>query len=220
MSAQQNRLADTAGNFLAKHIKVVLSCLAAFFLLIYFYSWYSERQATADEKKVAQILAAQAKVNREKYQEQVKMAAAALEQKCSVDFQALATKASALIEAGDANAGFALVKECNSYTQSSVQVKEFLKQASIAAATQSAAAMKREEVTRLAAAKKADAADKTERRKQGVLIGMTREEVQLSNWGKPRKINRTTGATFEHEQWVYDGSYLYFRQGILTTIQN
>jgi len=33
-------------------------------------------------------------------------------------------------------------------------------------------------------------------------------------------INRTTGSYGTHEQWVYGGSYLYFQNGVLTTIQN
>ena len=50
--------------------------------------------------------------------------------------------------------------------------------------------------------------------------GMTAEQCRAS-WGRPRDINRTTGSFGEHEQWVYDGyNYLYFEDGILTTIQN
>jgi SOS-response transcriptional repressor LexA len=33
-------------------------------------------------------------------------------------------------------------------------------------------------------------------------------------------VNRTTFARGVHEQWVYDGGYLYFEDGVLTTIQN
>lgn len=60
-------------------------------------------------------------------------------------------------------------------------------------------------------------------RKQGVEIGMTKERVLLSNWGKPEHVNRTTRANGTvHEQWVYAGrhNYLYFEDGILTSIQN
>lgn len=50
--------------------------------------------------------------------------------------------------------------------------------------------------------------------------GMTAEQCRAS-WGRPRDINRTTGSYGVHEQWVYDGyNYLYFEDGILTTIQN
>lgn len=65
------------------------------------------------------------------------------------------------------------------------------------------------------------AREKADRRREGVSIGMTREEVLDSMWGKPQSINRTTGAYGTHEQWVYRGrNYLYFENGVLTTIQN
>lgn len=57
--------------------------------------------------------------------------------------------------------------------------------------------------------------------KGGVRIGMTKEQVLKSNWGKPRSINKSIDASGASEQWVYGGSnYLYFKNGILTTIQN
>jgi hypothetical protein len=62
---------------------------------------------------------------------------------------------------------------------------------------------------------------KAERRKNGVSIGMTMEEVQDSSWGKPQSINRSTYSTHTREQWVYGGrNYLYFDNGVLTSIQN
>lgn len=59
-----------------------------------------------------------------------------------------------------------------------------------------------------------------ERRKQGVRIGMTKEEVLQSSWGRPRSVNKTTFAWGTREQWVYDGGYLYFDDDKLTAIQN
>ena len=57
--------------------------------------------------------------------------------------------------------------------------------------------------------------------KRGVYVGMDKDQVLASNWGRPRKINRTENAYSVHEQWVYGGhNYLYFENGILTTIQN
>jgi hypothetical protein len=57
--------------------------------------------------------------------------------------------------------------------------------------------------------------------KGGVKIGMTKEEVLKSNWGKPESINKTTTTTGTREQWIYGGrKYLYFTNGILTGIQN
>lgn len=55
---------------------------------------------------------------------------------------------------------------------------------------------------------------------QKVKIGMTKEEV-LSRWGKPQDVNRTITEYSTMEQWVYPNyNYLYFENGILTTIQN
>lgn len=55
---------------------------------------------------------------------------------------------------------------------------------------------------------------------QKVFIGMTDEQARLS-WGEPDDINRTINAAGTFEQWVYgSGSYLYFTNNKLTTIQN
>jgi len=75
----------------------------------------------------------------------------------------------------------------------------------------------------LIASKKAetDAKEKAKAKTEGVRIGMTQEQVRQSSWGNPKNINRTTGSYGTHEQWVYGGNnYLYFDNGILTTIQN
>lgn len=67
---------------------------------------------------------------------------------------------------------------------------------------------------RVAAAKKAWEA------RGGVRIGMTKARVLKSNWGKPDHINRTVTRHGEREQWVYGDQYLYFENGVLTTIQD
>lgn len=52
-------------------------------------------------------------------------------------------------------------------------------------------------------------------------IGMTREQVEESLWGKPNKINRTVTSSTVKEQWVYgSGQYLYFTDGIMTSFQD
>ena len=49
---------------------------------------------------------------------------------------------------------------------------------------------------------------------------MTAEQARMS-WGKPKEINKTITGNVKHEQWVYgSGSYLYFDNGILRSIQN
>ena len=55
-----------------------------------------------------------------------------------------------------------------------------------------------------------------------VFIGMTAEQAQAS-WGEPYSgVNKTITGSHTFEQWVYDvdrGDYLYFTDGILTSIQ-
>jgi Na+-transporting NADH:ubiquinone oxidoreductase subunit NqrC len=51
-------------------------------------------------------------------------------------------------------------------------------------------------------------------------IGMSKDGVLSSNWGKPIQVNTTTTADGVREQWVYGGrQYLYFENGVLTSIQ-
>ena len=67
---------------------------------------------------------------------------------------------------------------------------------------------------------KAEAARK---KREGVSLGMSPDDVLASSWGKPDKINRTTRASGTREQWVYReriSGYLYFQNDVLTSIQN
>lgn len=50
-------------------------------------------------------------------------------------------------------------------------------------------------------------------------VGMTEVEVYSSTWGAPKKKNVTSTANGEREQWVYDGGYIYFENGCVTSIQ-
>ncbi len=60
-----------------------------------------------------------------------------------------------------------------------------------------------------------------DKRSRGVRLGMSPEDVLASSWGKPSSINRTVNQYGYSEQWVYgSGSYLYFTDGKLTSIQN
>ena len=53
-----------------------------------------------------------------------------------------------------------------------------------------------------------------------IRIGMTKN-MCLDSWGSPSDINKTIGSFGVHEQWVYGlGSYVYFENGVITTIQN
>lgn len=69
--------------------------------------------------------------------------------------------------------------------------------------------------------KRAASEERKKRKSEGVRIGMTQDEVLMSSWGRPEHINRTTTAYGTREQWVYGSrSYLYFRDGVLESIQN
>lgn len=58
------------------------------------------------------------------------------------------------------------------------------------------------------------------RKRQGVTIGMSQEEVLQSSWGRPERVNRSIYSFATHEQWIYGGgNYLYFEDGKLTSIQ-
>ncbi len=53
-------------------------------------------------------------------------------------------------------------------------------------------------------------------------IGMTKDEVLNSSWGKPKEIN-TLDSKYgnHHEQWVYGNQrYVYFDDGVVTAIQD
>lgn len=56
-------------------------------------------------------------------------------------------------------------------------------------------------------------------RRGGVDIGMTREQVYASCWGRPQTVNETVTARGKHEQFVYAGGYLYLDNGVITSIQ-
>ena len=55
-------------------------------------------------------------------------------------------------------------------------------------------------------------------------IGMSKSEAEKTTWGYPDKVNTTTTAANEFEQWVYRGyrstRYLHFTNGKLTSISN
>lgn len=52
-------------------------------------------------------------------------------------------------------------------------------------------------------------------------IGMTKDEVINSTWGKPEDINKTTTRYGTSEQWCYSGyKYIYFEDGKVTSIQD
>jgi len=46
------------------------------------------------------------------------------------------------------------------------------------------------------------------------------EDMVLMSIGPPDDINRTIGSWGVHEQWVYTGRYLYFKNGVLKSFQD
>ena len=52
-----------------------------------------------------------------------------------------------------------------------------------------------------------------------VLVGMTREEVERA-WGKPDRTNRSSSGAGVREQWAYaSGSYVYFGNDKVTSVE-
>ncbi|NBI28591.1 hypothetical protein ERL59_06450 [Chengkuizengella sp. YPA3-1-1] len=52
------------------------------------------------------------------------------------------------------------------------------------------------------------------------VVGMTKDEVLATIWGKPNKINTTTTTSGTDEQWVYDDNkYVYFENDVVVAIQ-
>jgi hypothetical protein len=83
------------------------------------------------------------------------------------------------------------------------------------------AALKRQlESKARAEAKAAALAVAAEKKKRGVVLGMTQDDVLASSWGRPESINKSIYSFGVREQWVYgQRNYLYFKDGILNSIQ-
>lgn len=51
-----------------------------------------------------------------------------------------------------------------------------------------------------------------------IWLGMT-DKMARESWGNPKEINRSVGSWGIHEQWIYNNTYLYFENGLLTSWQ-
>lgn len=54
-----------------------------------------------------------------------------------------------------------------------------------------------------------------------VVVGMSGDQARRV-WGEPNKINRTSAADGQHEQWIFRrgrGAYIYVDNGIVTAVQ-
>lgn len=109
------------------------------------------------------------------------------------------------------------------YTEDPDKIKERLasKDATLAEEAAKDAAISKEANLKVKAKKIAAKNSSKKPKKSGVIIGMTAAEVKASSWGRPHSVNRTTTPYGTSEQWVYGaGNYLYFDDGVLTTVQN
>ena len=56
---------------------------------------------------------------------------------------------------------------------------------------------------------------------KNAVLGEPQKRTLKCGWGKPQKVNTTTTKYGDREQWVYGGNnYLYFTNGVLTSISN
>ena len=168
-------------------------------------------QGEAEHQQSVAASAAAAKAHQEELRSKQAAARLKMKEDCQKDEPALLARAKASIASGHPEAQLMALRHCADVNSGSEPVQKMLER-SVAA---------QEKMIAVAAARER-AADDARRRKEGVSIGMTREEVLKSNWGRPEHINRTSTATMESEQWVYpDGAgYLYFEHGVLTAVQH
>lgn len=82
----------------------------------------------------------------------------------------------------------------------------------------------RQKLVPLAAQQSADAISRIDSigAVMGIKVGMTAEQVRgAKHWGRPERVNSTTGPHGTREQWVYGGGrYVYFQRGTVTSIQH
>jgi hypothetical protein len=52
-----------------------------------------------------------------------------------------------------------------------------------------------------------------------ITVGMNAEQVRLA-WGNPKRINTTVLTNRTREQWVYGTNYVYFNDGIVSSMQS
>lgn len=185
------------GAFLGRHKFIVAGGVAA---LVIYCMWPAPVLAPPEAIAAARRIAAE---NAQK----IPVVAAPAPNPCDTGSDTRLTKAQAFLEAGDPDSAFDVLQPCRSTlsAEGKVLMGKALTQSSV----------KREKVA-AAEAKRIRA----EKKRSGVSVGMSEQDALDSNWGKPRKVNRTTNAYGVSEQWVYDGGYLYFRDGVLTSIQN
>lgn len=68
------------------------------------------------------------------------------------------------------------------------------------------------------AKKEAEKDAKEKLKKSAPKVGMSKSEVEQCAWGSPKKKNVDTYSWGTTEQWVYSRGYVYFRNGIVTSV--
>ena len=133
---------------------------------------------------------------------------AAAKAQCARDEAKITAEAKAALKSADASRAIDLLKTCSG-PMTNGRLDALFRQAG--------AMYEKQEAQRAA---RALASEKARKRREGVSIGMSQQDVLDSSWGRPERVNRTTSARSTHEQWVYPGNqYLYFEDGVLTTVQ-
>lgn len=189
----------------ALSIKARFGLIAAVVLAALGVKAYNDFEAESEKKKALAASALQ--------RDRTKAAAIAdeksLTDRCQTNVDDLVKKAKSALSSGDPELAQAAFEGCGDRLIAPEAVALRQKSAQLAVA-------KHEK-----AMQAIELAEKARKKKEGVHIGMSREDVRASNWGKPQSINTTTTLHSTREQWVYGGGgYLYFVDGVLTTIQN
>lgn len=202
-------IAHSLGYSMARHSKqwlIAVSVLALAIFANYTHQSAKEKERVDAEAALAQTARLQ---TMEQAKEKAKTDAAALLEKCTTGIPKLVASAGSESKAGNHDIALMVLRPCEGLT---------LDQPSEDKLKRAITAVKADEARAFSA--KA-AKDKATKKSQGVSIGATKQDVYDSSWGRPQSVNTTTTAYGTREQWVYGGhNYLYFRNGVLESIQN
>lgn len=169
---------------------------------------YFEQRARS-EQAVAQKRLDETKAAAEAQEALVNAQLEALRIECVANIASLMKNANILLKAGKPDEATEVLRKCEIVMPNS-EASALFKRANDAWT-------KKNEREAVAAVRAETAAKK----KQGVSVGMSPQDALDSKWGRPDRVNRSTNRYGSSEQWVYgDGNYLYFENGVLTSIQN
>lgn len=171
---------------------------------------------TDEEPQSRKDTAADTQALRERLEEEKAKRQAAKLAMCTDGIGKLKEEAGAFLKEGKPGPAADILSACTGLLQDE-QAKKMLATAMKAREAEERKAQK----AQAAAQAKLDAIEKARKKREGVTIGMSQQDVLDSSWGKPDIVNRTITARGVDEQWVYGHrAYLYFTNGTLTAIQN